>query len=264
MAENLYITQPSNAYFTANHKTWKRLYDRMLPRWVRWAPAEYLDGHARLRLPPHHIPRLDEVNARLEPLTGFRARAVAGYVPTFEFFACLRRREFPTTVTIRDADRLDYLPEPDIFHDVCGHVPMHACPAFADTLVRFGEFAHTAERLATDRQTEDSILLALSRFFWFSVEFGLMLTRDGMKACGSGLLSSYSEIEHAVCSPAVERRPFDLEEVIHQPFDIDHFQPRLYYIESFEHLYYLVGVLEDWLRAGRLDHIAHDDAIIRA
>jgi phenylalanine-4-hydroxylase len=140
---------------------------------------------------------------------------------------------------------------------------MHACPAFADTLVRFGECAHTAAELAaglsTDRQRMrviDNILRAMARFFWFSIEFGLMQTPGGLRACGSGLLSSYTEIEHAVRSPYVERRPFRIEDVIHQSFEIDHFQPLLYYIESFEQLYGLVEELERWLLAGKLNHVA--------
>src|SRR5262249_5528608 len=89
-------------------------------------------------LDPNHVPRLEDVNRFLSPLTGFKAKAVSGYIPAFRFFDCLRNREFPTTITIRDAERLDYLPEPDIFHDIAGHVPMHTDPAVADALVAFG------------------------------------------------------------------------------------------------------------------------------
>ncbi len=104
----------------------------------------------RSALPADRVPRLDDVNRRLEPLTGFQAKPVSGYVPGFLFFDCLRRREFPTTITIRDMDRMDYLPEPDIFHDVAGHVPMHTERAFADMLVRFGDCAHTAAELTAE------------------------------------------------------------------------------------------------------------------
>jgi phenylalanine-4-hydroxylase len=122
------------------------------------------------------VPRLEEVNRFLCPLTGFQARAVSGYIPAFVFFDCLRRREFPTTVTIRRGDQLDYLPEPDIFHDIAGHVPMHTDRAFADTLVRFGDCAHTAAEMVADIRDEDlrtarltSIIRAMARFFWFTV-----------------------------------------------------------------------------------------------
>ena len=135
----LYITQAYDLYSEENHETWRQLYARIRPKWERYANPHFLKGIAALDLPHDHIPRLSEINRRLEPLTGFQAKPVSGYVPAFTFFDCLRRREFPTTITIRPADRMDYLPEPDIFHDIAGHVPMHTDRRFADTLVRFGE-----------------------------------------------------------------------------------------------------------------------------
>jgi phenylalanine-4-hydroxylase len=189
---------------------------------------------------------------------------VSGYVPGFLFFDCLRRREFPTTITIRPAESMDYLPEPDIFHDVAGHVPMHTSKAFADTLVRFGDCAHTAARMTADIRDEGerarrltSIIRALSRFFWFTVEFGLM--RGGPKgvcAYGSGLLSSYGELEHAIESDEVQRYPLQLEWVINQGAEIDHYQPLLFIVDSFDHLFDLVDRLERWMLAGKLFHVA--------
>src|SRR5215471_16042669 len=140
----LYISQPYELYSQENHHTWRALYSRIRPRWERYANDHFLKGIEALHLPADRVPRLSEVNARLAPLTGFQAKPVSGYVPGFLFFDCLRRREFPTTITIRPLDRMDYLPEPDIFHDVAGHVPMHTEKAFADVLVRFGDCAHTA------------------------------------------------------------------------------------------------------------------------
>ena len=115
--------------------------------------THYLEGIHALCLDPDRIPRLEDVNRFLKPLTGFQAKAVSGYIPAFLFFDCLRNRAFPTTITIRPADKLDYLPEPDIFHDVAGHVPMHTDPAFAEALVRFGECAHTAVEIAGMRES---------------------------------------------------------------------------------------------------------------
>ncbi|HEY3743453.1 MAG TPA: phenylalanine 4-monooxygenase, partial [Bryobacteraceae bacterium] len=198
--------------------------------------------------------------------TGFEARAVAGYIPAFRFFDCLRNRQFPTTITIRRADRLDYLPEPDIFHDIAGHVPMHTDPHFADTLVRIGECAHTAVEIAgghVDALT--SIIRAMARFFWFTVEFGLMRGGRGgseYKAYGSGLLSSYGELEHSIESPEVQRYPVRLEWLINQGFEIHHYQPLLFVVDSFEHLYDLVGDLERWMREGKLNHVAPGEPVI--
>ena len=147
----LYIHQPYELYDEANHEAWRRLFARMGDRWQRYANPRFLEGIASLCLDPLRVPRLPDVNRFLSPLTGFQAKPVSGYVPSFLFFDCLRNRAFPTTITIRRSDRLDYLPEPDIFHDIAGHVPMHTDKAFADTLVRFGDCAHTAAEMC-DRQ----------------------------------------------------------------------------------------------------------------
>ena len=266
----LYIEQPYELYSELNHQAWRRLYARMQPRWERYANRRFLQGVRSLALDPEAIPRLADVNRFLRPLTGFRAKAVSGYVPAFVFFDCLRNREFPTTITIRRSDRLDYLPEPDIFHDIAGHVPMHTDKAFADTLVRFGECAHTAAEIAAGiRDAEErahclsSMVRAMARFFWFTIEFGLMRENGrGLKAYGSGLLSSYGEIEHAIESPEVQRYPIQLEWAINQGFEIDHYQPLLFVIDSFDHLFHLVDTLERWMRQGRLNHVAPGEPVV--
>ena len=259
----LFIQQPYELYSDENHEAWAKLYNRMGPRWERYANRRFLEGIASLRLDPLHVPRLTDVNRFLCPLTGFEAKAVAGYVPAFRFFDCLRNRQFPTTITIRRGDLLDYLPEPDIFHDIAGHVPMHTDPHFADTLVRFGECAHTAVEIARgDVSKLTSIMRAMARFFWFTVEFGLMRGAAGVKVYGSGLLSSYGEIEHAVESGEVQRYPAQLEWIVNQAFEIDHYQPLLFMVDSFEHLYDLVGELERWMRLGKLDHVAPGEPLV--
>jgi len=259
----LYIQQPYELYSAENHEAWKRLYARMLPRWERYANPHFQKGIANLCLTPDRVPRLDDVNRFLSPLTGFRAKAVSGYVPAFLFFDCLRNREFPTTITIRRSDKLDYLPEPDIFHDIAGHVPMHTDKHFAETLVRFGECAHTAAEIASGIRDEaermrtlTSIIKAMARFFWFTVEFGLMNSPQGLRVYGSGLLSSYGEIEHAIESPEVQRFPIQLEWAINQGFEIDHYQPLLFVVDSFDHLFGLVDRLEQWMKQGKLSNVA--------
>jgi phenylalanine-4-hydroxylase len=235
----------------------------MEPRWDRWANRHFLHGLGTLKFNPGRIPKLGEVNRWLAPLTGFRAVPVDGYIPAFHFFDHLRRREFPTVTRLRPADRLDYLPEPDIFHDVIGHVPMHTDRAFAGALVRFGECAHTAASLAAAIRDEEererrltSMIRAMARFFWFTIEFGLMRSGGTLRAYGSGLLSSYGELEYAIESPAVQRAPIHLDWVIHQEFEIDRYQPLLFEVESFDHLYELVDRLERWMRAGKLDRVS--------
>jgi phenylalanine-4-hydroxylase len=265
----LFIHQPYELYSEENQQTWRRLYAAIAPKWRTYAHPRFLQGVDALALNPERIPRLEEINRFLEPLSAFKAKAVSGYVPAFLFFDSLRRREFPTTITIRDGSRLDYLPEPDIFHDLAGHVPMHTDRRFADALVRFGEVARTAAREV--RGIEDaerrlhaveSVIKALARFFWFTVEFGLMRRPDtashGDELCvvGSGLLSSAGEIEHAIESREVQRYPFQLEWVVNQYFEIDHYQPLLFYTRSFEDLFERVDELERWIRAGRLYNVS--------
>jgi phenylalanine-4-hydroxylase len=259
----LYIQQPYELYSEENHEAWRRLYHRMIPEWERHANAHFLRGVASLRLDADHVPRIEDVNRFLCPLTGFQAKPVSGYIPSFLFFDCLRNREFPTTNTIRDLNRLDYLPEPDIFHDIAGHVPMHTDRAFAETLVRFGECAHTAADLVSRIPDEHerlerltSMLKAMARFFWFTIEFGLMRMGGELKAYGSGLLSSFGELGHALESAGVQRYPLQIEWAINQAFEIDHYQPLLFWVEGFDHLFTLVDRLESWMREGRLNNVA--------
>ena len=270
-AGRLYIDQPYELYSAANHEAWERLYARMGDRWQRYANRRFLEGLDTLHLDPHKVPRLEDVNRFMAPLTGFRAKAVSGYVPAYKFFDCLRQREFPTTITIRDGAVLDYLPEPDIFHDIAGHVPMHTDPAFADTLVAFGECARAAAERAGDIADEHervrhvtSVIKAMARFFWFTIEFGLMKgTKPGeFKAYGSGLLSSYGELAYCIDAPEVQRYPFQLEWVVNQYFEIDHYQPLLFVVESFDHLFSEVEHLVKWVKAGKLDNVSPGEPAI--
>ena len=207
----LYIRQPYELYSEENHEAWRRLYTRMLPRWERYANQHFLQGIDSLCLDPRRVPRLEDVNRFLRPLTGFRAKAVSGYIPAFLFFDCLRNREFPTTITIRRLDALDYLPEPDIFHDIAGHVPMHTDKQFAETLVRFGECAHTAAEIVSGIRDEEarvhtltSIIKAMARFFWFTIEFGLMRSRMACAFtaadCSAPLAKSSTRSIRRMCS----------------------------------------------------------------
>jgi phenylalanine-4-hydroxylase len=266
----LYIEQPYALYSEENHQAWRHLYARMQPKWRQYANERFLQGIESLCFDPERVPKLTDVNGFLKALTGFRAKAVSGYVPSFLFFDCLRNREFPTTITIRRGDQLDYLPEPDIFHDIAGHVPMHTDRKFADTLVRFGDCAHTAVEMVADTRDDaqkmarlESIIRAMARFFWFTVEFGLMRGAGGtVKAYGSGLLSSYGEIGHAIESSEVQRQPIQLEWVINQGFEIDRYQPLLFIVDSFDHLFELVDELERWMRAGKLNNVARGEPVV--
>ena len=140
---------------------------------------------------------------------------------------------------------------------------MHTDKAFAETLVRFGECAHTAAEMIAGIRDEaeqvrrlTSIIKAMARFFWFTVEFGLMRANNGLRVYGSGLLSSCGEIEHAIDSPEVQRYPIQIEWAINQGFEIDHYQPLLFIVDSFAHLFSLADQLERWMREGKLNNVA--------
>ena len=261
---DIFIHQPYELYSQENHQTWSALYQRMLPQWKRYANDTFNQGIDQLLLCTDRIPRLDEINAKMESLTGFHAEAVSGHVPAYIFFDKLRQRTFPTTITIRDAKVLDYLPEPDCFHDMAGHVPMHMNKTFADVLVRFGEIALSAAirvQAISDPEKRKAVaqsnIKALARVFWFTIEFGIMRRTDGgLCAYGSGLLSSNTELAFSIESDQAQRYPLQLEWVINQYFEIDHFQPLYFIADSFEHVYEQIDKLETFLKDGKLDNVS--------
>ena len=226
-----YIGQNYSGYTAENQETWRVLYDRQMAYLANNASEVYLRGARSINLVRDHIPYLEgpqSVNTFLMPLTGWQSKAVPGYLPAKAFFACLARREFPTTIVIRSRESIDYLPEPDIFHDIFGHVPLHADPIFADFLQTYGKAA-----VSTDDPNHTE---RLARLFWFTVEFGLIREGGRNRLYGSGLISSPGESAHALDSKDVDRRPFDLETVCNTSFEIDHYQPILYVLESFDQL----------------------------
>jgi phenylalanine-4-hydroxylase len=224
----LFIEQRWDVYTAEDHEVWGILYERRMRELARNGSRVFLNGAETIGLRQDRVPELNEVNARLERRTGWNAVPVTGFIPAREFFLCLAHRRFPTTVIVRPKEQLDYLPEPDIFHDVFGHVPLHADPAFADFLQRFGA---VAARARTDEETEQ-----MARLFWFTVEFGLTRDEGEIKVYGSGLISSAGDAANAL-SDRCERRPFSLDAVIAQPFEIDRFQDVLFVVDSFDQLF---------------------------
>jgi phenylalanine-4-hydroxylase len=229
------IPQRYERYSPEEHDVWSVLYRRRIEVLERTASQVFLDGIARIGLDPRRVPDLADVNRRLSPVTGWNAVGVGGFIPAAQFFASLEARRFPTTLIVRPREQLDYLPEPDIFHDVFGHVPLHADPVFADFLQRFGALAAAARTPAETTR--------MARLFWFTVEFGLIRERGEERIYGSGLISSHADAANAL-GPRCERRPFSLGQVLAQPFEIDHVQDVLFVIEGFDQLYDAVASLE--------------------
>ncbi len=240
-AQSFFITQNPDAYAAEDHAVWSILYDRRMQALQATGSRVFLEGAERIGLRPDRVPDLSDVNRRLGARTGWTAVAVSGFLPAREFFASLADRRFPTTVRVRPRQQLDYLPEPDIFHDVFGHVPLHAHRVFADFLQRFGRAAGAAKNA---EQVE-----AMARLFWFTVEFGLIREAGDVKVYGSGLISSHSDAANAL-GPRCDRRPFSLGAVQAQPFEIDRLQDVLFVIDSFDQLFEAVEQAERLLESG--------------
>jgi len=228
VADPFAVTQRWERYTQEQHEVWSLLYQRRMRSLATTASRRFLAGMDIIGLRPDRVPDLDEVNRRLEPLTGWQAVPVSGFIPARRFFEALAERRFPTTVTVRPREQLDYLPEPDIFHDVFGHVPLHSDPVFAAYLQRFG--ARAAASLS------DAEVTRMARLFWFTVEFGLIREEGEVRIYGSGLISSHADALNAL-SPECDRRPFSVDAVFAQPFEIDHVQDVLFVAESFDQLF---------------------------
>lgn len=230
----VFIAQNYERYDENDHDVWRILYQRRMTTLAETGSAVFLEGMRQIGLQPDRVPKLDDINARLAARTGWTAVGVTGFIPAHQFFQCLAQRRFPTTLAVRPREQLDYLPEPDIFHDVFGHVPLHSDPVFADFLHQFGSLA---SRASSEEET-----VAMARLFWFTVEFGLIRENGHVKVYGSGLISSHGDAANAL-GPKCDRRPFDLDAVLRQPFKIDRFQDVLFVIDSFDQLFAAVEEL---------------------
>ncbi len=229
VAEPYLIQQDYGAYTPEQHAVWRELVNRRMSQLREHACEEYLDGFEKIGLQVDSIPNLAEVNRRLEPLTGWNATPVSGFLPPDAFFEMLAARRFPTTTYIRSRESMEYTPEPDIFHDVLGHVPMHAHPVFADFLQHYGKVCAT---VMGDKEK----LERMGRLFWFTVEFGVIRQGGGIKLYGSGLISSHGESGYVIHG-GPEIREFNLEQVLEQEFKVSEMQKVLYAVESFEQVY---------------------------
>ena len=230
-----FIDQKWSDYTPEQHDVWRILYERRMTQLVDNGSKVFLNGAETIGLRRDSVPDLAGVNAQLGAITGWEAVPVAGFLPAREFFACLAQRKFPTTITIRPREQLDYLPEPDIFHDVFGHVPLHSDPAFGDFLQHYGKAASAAE--------SDADVLRMTRLFWFTIEFGLVREDGKVKVYGSGLISSHGDAANAL-GPNCDRRPFSLDAVFDQHFEIDHLQDVLFVVDSFDQLFEAVTEAE--------------------
>ena len=228
-AADFTIDQNWPAYSAEEHAIWRLLFERQQRMLAGRACREYLAGLAGLGVAAGGIPEFGRLSDILERATGWRIAAVPGLVPDDVFFACLARRRFPSTCFIRRRDQLDYLSEPDVFHDIYGHVPMLMNPIFADYMQAYGEGGLKALRLGH--------LPRLARLYWYTVEFGLIATPEGLRIYGSGILSSAGESVYSLEDPRPSRLRFDLRRVMRTRYHIDRYQESYFVIDDFAQLF---------------------------
>jgi phenylalanine-4-hydroxylase len=223
------IEQRWSDYSEDQHAIWRLLFDRQQRLLVGRACRDYLDGLEALGVAAAGIPEFRRLSDLLDQATGWRIVAVPGIVPDELFFALLAHRRFPSTCFIRRRDQLDYLEEPDVFHDICGHVPMLMNPVFADYMQAYGEGGIKALRLGH--------LKELARLYWYTVEFGLIATTEGLRIYGSGILSSAGESVYCLDDPRPYRPHFDLRRVMRTRYHIDRYQETYFVIDDFAELF---------------------------
>jgi phenylalanine-4-hydroxylase len=237
-AKNRYADAPRNADYTIDqmwhsysaeeHDRWDRLYTRSAAALQNRAAPEFLTALDDLKLSASGIPDMTALSDRLQPLTGWRVVPVTDLVPDAIFFDHLANRRFPAGAFIRPESEFDYLEEPDVFHDIFGHVPLLANPVYADFMQAYG----AGGQRAMDR----GMLKNLARLYWYTVEFGLMHSPDGMRIFGAGILSSLGESRFALDDPSPHRVQFDTERVMRTDYIIDDFQQTYFVIDSFQSL----------------------------
>ena len=216
------------AYTAADHDIYRRLYERQSALLPGLACDEFITALPALGLKTQ-IPRFEQINDRLHKATGWEVVAVPGLIPEVAFFTLLANRKFPVTDWIRTPEEFDYIVEPDIFHDLFGHVPLLFNPVFADHMQAYGAGGLKAHALGACEQ--------LSRLYWYTIEFGLIRQKNGLRAYGAGILSSSGELVHAVNSVAPHKISLDVLRAMRTRYKIDSYQQTYFVIESFQQLF---------------------------
>lgn len=226
--EQYVVAQNWASYTPEQHALWRKLYQRQARLLPGRACDVFIESLGKMQA-ADEIPHFDRTSDALFKATGWRLVAVPGLVPDLTFFEHLANRRFPVTVWLREPHEFDYIVEPDVFHDFFGHVPLLFNPIFADHLQEYGKGGLKALKLDG--------LKFLARLYWYTVEFGLIQSPQGLRVYGAGILSSGGEIEHCLTSPSPRRIPLDVERVMRTLYKIDSYQETYFVIRDFEHLF---------------------------
>lgn len=237
------MNQDYSLYTTEQQAVWKLLFERQMAQLPGRASQAYMDGIVATGFPNVRIPDFErDLNPRLLPLTGWRVVAVPGLIGNREFFELMADRQFPATTWLRTRAQLDYLPEPDMFHDTFGHVPVLTNQPFCD-------FLAALSRIALRFVDHEEAIDMISRLYWYTVEFGLIRDRDKagrdqLRIYGGGILSSPGETIYSLESDVPKRIPYNVATLLQTPYIIDHFQEQYFVIDSYEQLYESVPEIE--------------------
>ena len=234
------MTQEYDQYTDEDFKVWNLLYDRQIVNLPQAASREYLEGLKRIHFRPDKIPNFREANVYLRELTGWRIHVVPGLIPDDEFFQLMADRAFPASTWLRSLSKIDYLEEPDMFHDVFGHVPLLTNQPFVDFLQALSKIAL--------RHIDDAWAIQLiSRIYWFTVEFGLIRENGQVRIYGAGILSSAGETAFCLSDEAT-RLDYDVDTIMRTPYRKDEFQKQYFVVDSYEQLYHSTAQIERFLR----------------
>lgn len=224
-------SQNYDKYTAADQRLWKLLFESQLTKLPESASEDYLNGITASGLIADHIPDFEkELNLKLETLTGWNVVIVPGLIPVEDFFKLMADRKFPSSTWLRTEDQMDYLEEPDMFHDTFGHVPLLTNQPFCDFLEKFS-------RIALKHIDNERIIKMMQRLYWYTVEFGLIRENGTLKIYGGGILSSSGESEYCLHSDIPERVDYDVAEIMATEVKIDEFQRKYFVIDSYEQLY---------------------------
>ena len=237
-------------YTSEEHGVWKTLFERQSEIVKGRGCQEYLDGITALDMDPHQIPNFAEASKILKAKTGWEVVAVDGLIPDLPFFQLLAERKFPAGDFIRRPDQLDYIEEPDVFHDFFGHVPLLANPVFADYMEAYGKGGLKA--------FEHGTIKNLARLYWYTVEFGLIQQDDGMRIYGAGILSSPGETVFSVESKSPNRVGFDLKRIMQTNYKYDDYQPTYFVIDSFDQTYADFSALYEQIKEENVNYAPQD------
>ncbi len=232
------MNQSYSSYTTEDHEVWRALFEKQVNKLPELASKDYLEGIDKAGFEAERIPDFEkDLNPRLQSLTGWSVIGVPGLVPIKDFFELMAAKKFPASTWLRSREQLEYLEEPDMFHDTFGHVPLLTNIAFCDFLAEFS-------KISLKYIEDEAAIKMMQRLYWYTVEFGLLREDNQLRIYGGGILSSSGESEYSLHSDIPDRVPYNIEEIIDTEVKIDTYQKKYFIIDSYEQLFHSLPEFE--------------------